>query len=128
MVTIERAWREKNEMAAIGEFIQLFRQLKLSPSQIWGDDDGAGKPMIARFHKLGWPINRFHAGARALKDTDYFNRGAEVWGDGGKALKDGTIILPQDKVMAGQMICRQRITRSDGRFQASTRRRCGTVA
>jgi hypothetical protein len=47
-VRIAKAWREVNEMVAIGEFIALFREQNLKPHQIYGDNAGAGKPMIAR--------------------------------------------------------------------------------
>ena len=48
-VTVKRAWREVNEMVAVGEFIAMFREERLRPEQIWGDNAGFGKPIMARF-------------------------------------------------------------------------------
>lgn len=120
-VRIVRAWREANEMAAIGEFIQLFRREGLEASEIWGDNCGAGKPMVARFHESGWPINRFNAGETAFNDRDYLNRGAEVWEAAGRAVAKGEVIMPDDSHLRAQLVCRKRLVDSRGRMKCEAK-------
>ena len=117
-VEIVRAWREKDEMRACGQFVMHFRQQGLEASQIWGDNAGAGKPMIAYLNSIGWPINTFNAGERAQNDRDYANRGSEIWETAGRAVKRAEIILPEDPILHGQMTSRKRITDNIGRFMA----------
>ena len=118
-----RCWREHDEMAAIGQFITLFREQKLVPEQIFGDSAGAGKPMIARFHEVGWPINKFNGGNEAYRSSDYMNRNAEVWQMAGDEIKRGRIDLDPDEKLHMQMVDRFRSADSRG---ASARRARGT--
>lgn len=120
-IRIVKAWRESNEMAAIGEFIREFRDLGLTPSEIWGDNCGAGKPMIARFYEVGWPINRFNAGETALNDNEFLNRGAEVWESASREVAKGTVILPDDSTLRAQLVARKRLVDSRGRFKAESK-------
>lgn len=120
-VRIVRAWREPNEMAAIGEFIQLFQREGLKAEEIYGDNCGAGKPMIARFHEVGWFINRFNAGESAFNDREFLNRGAEVWEMAGREIGKGTIIIPDDSATRAQLVSRKRLVDSKGRFQCESK-------
>jgi hypothetical protein len=121
MTRIVRAWRESNEMAAIGEFIREFKALGLDPSEIYGDNGGAGKPMIARFHEVGWPINRYNAGENAIRDDDYANRSAEVWDTAAREVAKGSIILPDDPALKAQLVARKRLVDSRGRLKAESK-------
>jgi hypothetical protein len=49
-------WRERDTMSAVGKFILQLRQAGLEPAQVWGDDGGAGRPMIGALTQAGWPI------------------------------------------------------------------------
>ncbi len=120
-VEIVKAWREVNEMAAIGEFIREFRKLELSPEEIYGDNAGAGKPMVARFHEVGWPINRFNAGETAFNDADFCNRGAEVWESAGREVAKGAVILPNDPTLVAQLTSRKRTMDSKGRIKCESK-------
>lgn len=120
-VRIAKAWRETNEMAAIGEFIREFRNLGLTPEEIYGDNCGAGKPMIARFAEVGWSINRFNAGEQAFNDSEYLNRGAEVWDTSSRSVSRGDIILPDDSLLRAQLVSRKRLVDSRGRFKAESK-------
>lgn len=120
-VRIVRAWREANEMAAIGEFIQLFRQEGLTAAEIWGDVCGAGKPMVARFAEVGWTINRFNAGETAFDDANFANRGAEVWEAAAREVAAGRVILPDDQTTRAQLVSRKRLVDSRGRFKAESK-------
>lgn len=120
-VRIEHAWRESNEMAAIGEFISLFRKNSLKPEEIYGDNAGAGKPMIARFEEVGWPINRFNAGESAHDDRDFFNRGAEVWETASREISKRSSIIPDDPMLKAQLSSRKRTMDSRGRIKCETK-------
>jgi hypothetical protein len=121
-VRLVRCWREHDEMAAIGQFITLFREQKLQPEQIFGDAAGAGKPMIARFHEVGWAINKFNGGNEAYRSFDYMNRNAEVWQMGGEEVKRGKIDLDPDEKLHMQMVDRFRSADSKGRISAESKR------
>lgn len=120
-VRLIRAWKEVNEMAAIGDFIRLFRAEGLEAHEIWGDNAGAGKPMIARFHEVGWPINRFNGVAPAMRDADYADRNAEVWEDAGRAIKKGEVVIPDDAKLHTQMVSRNRTADSRGRIKCESK-------
>jgi hypothetical protein len=120
-VRIVKAWRESNEMAAIGEFIREFRSAGLTPSEIYGDNCGAGKPMIARFSEVGWPINRFNAGETAYNDREFLNRGAEVWESASREVAMGNVILPDDSSLRAQFVSRKRLVDSRGRFKCEAK-------
>lgn len=120
-VRIVRAWREVNEMAAIGEFIRMFRAEGLTAEEIYGDNCGAGKPMVARFHEVGWPINRFNAGESPFDDRNFTNRGAEVWESAGREVAAGRVILPDDSKLRAQLVCRKREVDSRGRFKCESK-------
>jgi phage terminase large subunit len=112
-----RCWKEQNEMAAIGDFITMFRSEGLEAHQIWGDNAGAGKPMIARFHEVGWPINRFNGQLPAFRETEYADKNAEVWETGGRDIKAGKVVIPDDPKLHRQMTSRNRTADSRGRIK-----------
>lgn len=120
-VTLVRCWREVNEMVAVGEFITLFRDEALRPDQIWGDNAGAGKPIIARFHELGWPINRFNGGAEAQRPSDFVNRVAEICEMSGREISRGKVDLPNDAKLHEQLTTRKRGATPDGRIKAESK-------
>ncbi len=116
-VELIRCWKDTDEMRAVGTFIRLFREQGLTADQIWADNAGAGKPMIARFHELGWEINRFNGGTRAQNDQEYYDRNTEVWEEAGRAIKKGEVSLPNDPILHRQMLSKQRWVMSDGRYR-----------
>jgi hypothetical protein len=118
---IVRAWREANEMVAVGEFIREFRSLGFIPEEIYGDNGGAGKPMIARFHELGWPINRYNAGEEAIQSEDFANRSAEVWEMAGREVANGKVIIPDDPALRAQLVSRKRFADSKGRIKCESK-------
>jgi hypothetical protein len=108
-------------MAAIGEFIRLFRKEGLTADEIYGDNCGAGKPMVARFQELGWSIHRFNAGETAFNDRDFLNRGAEVWETAGREVAAGRVILPDDASLRSHLVCRKREVDSKGRIKCESK-------
>ena len=120
-VSLARCWKETNEMAAVGHFILLFREHGLEATQIYGDNAGAGKPMVAAFHEAGWNIGRFNGGSPAQRDTDYTDRNAEVWETAGREIKRGRMILPKDARLHEQMVNRFRTADAKGRIKAESK-------
>ena len=124
-VRIVAAWREKDTMRAVGEFIRLFRQHGLTQDNVQhcaaGDNCGLGAVMIDRMHELGWCIQRDDAGARADDPERYVNRSAETWGEGAKAIEAGQWIIADDEQLEAQLISRKQKPRSDGRLQLESK-------
>lgn len=122
---IVAAWRESDTMRGCGEFIRLFRTLGLTPERVVeavaGDNGGGGHVMLDRMHELGWPVRRDNAGDRADNAEHYFNRSAETWIEGGKAIERGEIILPDDDTLTAQLTSRRAVPRSDGRMQLESK-------
>ena len=115
-ITIAKAWRERDEMAAIGEFIRLFNKHGLRPNQIAGDNGGAGKPMVNRFRECGWNINGVNNNAKAINSTEYSNIGSEIWWEGRKKIINGEVILPVDDDLLLQLTQRRGKTASNGKL------------
>jgi phage terminase large subunit len=73
------AWVERNTMAAVGRFLQLFRKHGLEPGQVYGDGSGLGIPMCDAIEAAGFNMERVNNGTPAYDDHLYANRGAEMW-------------------------------------------------
>jgi hypothetical protein len=55
-------------MAAVGQFIRMFREEGLVPRR-YGDNAGAGKPMVAAFHgQVGDPALQRRGGSISSSD------------------------------------------------------------
>jgi phage terminase large subunit len=109
-------WRERDTMSAVGRFILEFRRAGLEASQIWGDDGGAGRPMIDAFAQSGWRINRFNFGSRANDELAYVSRGAEAWANFGRQVTTSEIVLIRDEVLISQLTTRKSVFDSRGRI------------
>jgi phage terminase large subunit len=120
-VELIRCWKQSDEMAAVGEFIVEFRRLGLKPEEIWGDNAGAGKPMVARFSEVGWPINRFNGKESAYNDRDFCNRNAEIWEEAGRMIGKRDVILPDDSRLRAQLTNRKRDHDSRGRMKCESK-------
>ena len=120
-VEIIKSWREKNTMAAVGKFIELFRSEKLSPREISGDDSGLGKPICDRLKEEGWPIRRINNGARARDARHYVNKGTEIWAIGARMIENCEIILPSDDTLLAQLSSRRASLNSKGQLQLESK-------
>jgi phage terminase large subunit len=125
-VWIEKAWRDPNTMSAVGQFVLLFSKLKkeigLQPYEIEGDADGLGKPMLDRIVESGWNILPFRGGDDPLVDREYFNRIAEVWGLGTRAIQRQELIFKEhDDELMTQLINRKSKVHSSGKFWIETK-------
>jgi len=107
-IEIIKAWHEKNTMSGCGQFITMFNELKLKPEWISADAGGMGKVWCDRFDELGWPVNRVDFGSKPNNKQLYFNRIAEIWGDGARMIEDKKYILPKnDEVLKQQITSRK---------------------
>lgn len=126
-VWIEKAWRESNPMAAVGEILSILNRLskpppmgiRLRPSEVEGDADGLGITMCSAIEEGGWPIIRFHGNAKPLCNPEYGNRISEVWTDGtiGIRKKEWIIGKPGQRVdeeLKAQIINRKAARNSKG--------------
>lgn len=124
-VWIEAAWREKNTMAAVGEFVsrlnKLRREIGLQPEEVEGDADGMGIVFCHALAEAGWPIGEFHGGAqprfspgRTSDQGDYYNLIAEVWTEGTESIRRREWLLPDDDELKGQLVSRKTKRNSKG--------------
>ncbi|HEY4360324.1 MAG TPA: hypothetical protein VGN17_05125 [Bryobacteraceae bacterium] len=88
-------WREKDSMAAVARFIQLFKEYKLKPSEVWAGADGIDIPICDAFDKAGWALNRVNANAK-VNDEAYDNVAAQQWYGLGRAIERMEVGLPPD--------------------------------
>lgn len=120
-VEIVAAWRETDTMKAVGKFIMLFREQKLTPEQISADEGGLGIVMCDRLAENGWPVNRVNNGSAADKPEAYANKGAEIWFEGRVQIEKGEIILPNDPELIAQLTSRRGWPDSKGRLQLESK-------
>jgi phage terminase large subunit len=119
-VWIEKAWQNRNTMAAVGEFISIFsrlqREIGLTPEMIDGDADGLGLPMVHALAEAGWPIGEWHGGAAPRFDENYTNAVSEAWNGLANQIERKEIILPNDEELKGQLLGRKTKRNSRGKL------------
>lgn len=121
-VRIAAAWRERNTMAALGEFIAHFRRLGLRPEEISADGDGLGAPMLDRLAEMGWPLRRLRNGTQASEPKAYFNFGAETWFAGADRIKRREVILADlDDETRAQLLGRRMSVDQQGRLKCESK-------
>lgn len=116
---IEAGWREKNTMAAVGEFVsrlnKLRREIGLQPEEVEGDADGMGIVFCHALAEAGWPVGEFHGGAAPrFTSGDYYNLIAEVWTEGTESIRKREWILDADDELKGQLVSRKTKRNSKG--------------
>lgn len=120
-VWIEKKWKERDTMAAVGEFVALFNKLRrehgFEATDISGDADGLGLPMIHRLREVGWPINEFHGGSAPRFEDGYKNAVTEAWGEGAAKIKRKEIMLPADLDLKSQVLSRRCRRNSSGKME-----------
>jgi hypothetical protein len=115
-VEIAAVWREADTARAIGKFIQLFREHKLDPPHISGDEGGLGRVFCDALAEAGYSIERVNNGAPANNAHGYANRGAEIWFEGRTLIEKRRVILPDDRELFGQLTTRRGWPDSKGRL------------
>lgn len=125
-VRIVAAWRERNTMQAIGQFIDQFRKLGLAPADVArmvsGDEGGMGKVILDRMGEMGWHLQRVNNGSTAEDKESYRNRGAEMWFEAARKFELGRVILEgADEETVSQLTERLGFTPSDGRREVESK-------
>ena len=103
----------------VERFIGIFLRLGYSPGdagKISGDEGGGGKLVLDALEQRGWYLNRVNNGATAADSDHYANVAAEMWFEGGKQIHAKTYVLPQDKLMRGQMLNRKQLVNKKGKL------------
>jgi phage terminase large subunit len=118
---IAKAWREIDTAQACREFVRIFKEYHLSPSAIWGDNSGLGKPMIDTLAEMGWRINRVDNGSGANQPESYSNRGSEIWFEAAHMIDRCEFILPDDPLFFEQATSRRREYDSKIRLRAESK-------
>lgn len=122
---IEHKWVEPNEMAAVGDFVRLFKKLQreigLKEEEIDGDGDGLGGPMVRRIQELGWNIGDFHGGSAARFNNRYADSWSEAWGETAGRIKASDIILARDGDFQSQILGRKIKPISSGKMKLETK-------
>jgi len=126
-VWIDSAWKERNTITAIGEFVarlnKLRREIGLQPHEVEGDADGMGIVFCQALAEAGWPVQQFHGGAEPTSSyEDYKNRIAEVWTEGTNAIRKREWILPRDEELKAQIISRRSGRDEKGRLTIESKK------
>lgn len=112
VITIEDTFHCDNLHGICDRFVQNFRRLNLSPSDVGiisGDEGGGGKLIMDELDRRGWYLNRVQNGAAAVDSEHYANTAAEIWYEGGKHITMKTFVLPNDRVLRGQLLNRKQV-------------------
>lgn len=120
-VEVVKAWRERNTMAAVGEFIRSFREQDLHANEISGDGSGLGKPICDRLKEEGWAIRPVNNGARASEPDLYVDVAAETWAKGARTIEEREVILPDDDLLHAQLTSRKSTLNSRGQIQLESK-------
>lgn len=116
---IIKEWKDRDTMNASRTFANeldiLKREYGITQSDVSGDDDGLGKPMIDRLSELGWNINRFHGGS-AAKDTSCKNLITDYWLNGCKKIRNRSIIMPNNQELKLQLTSRKSYMNQSGKL------------
>jgi phage terminase large subunit len=115
-------WKDVDPMRSVGQFIKLFIERDLQPSEIYGDAGGMGIPILARFVELGWPINPVNNESEAIDSVRYPSLGAEMWHNGALKLGGMSYIIPNDPVLFEQLTCRRAKPTSDAILGIETKK------
>lgn len=76
----------------------------IKPEAINVDCTGVGSGVADRLLELGYPVNRVHFGERAIEDQLYAIRRDEMWGEMQRWLEDAPNELPEDQVLASDLV------------------------
>lgn len=123
-IKIIKVWKDKDTMNASRTFINeldaLKKEYNISASDVTGDDDGLGKPMIDRIHELGWTINRFHGNSTA-KDTTCKNLITDYWINACRKIRNLSIIMPNSQELKLQLTSRKSYMNQTGKLQLESK-------
>lgn len=113
-ITIEAAWREKEEFANVGRFMHHFKRIGVKEDQVFGD--ASAKRTCDLLAEAGWNIHRKDFGSLSEIKASYKSWGAQAWLELGTAIEKCEVILPRDEPLKKQLCSRQRVWLRDGRM------------
>jgi hypothetical protein len=108
------AWRSKDTMHSVGNFLTLFRKLNLQSYQV-GGDEGYGHQLMDRMQEQGFYLQRFNNGSPAKRSDIYANLSAEWWSTVGQLIERRQIMIPNDEKLIAQLTSRRKLYDSKGR-------------
>jgi phage terminase large subunit len=108
------AWRSKDTMHSVGNFLTLFRKLNLQSYQV-GGDEGYGHQLMDRMQEQGFYLQRFNNGSPAKRSDIYANLSAEWWSTVGQLNERQQIMIPNDEKLIAQLTSRRKLYDSKGR-------------
>lgn len=73
------------------------------PAIINVDCTGVGSGVADRLIELGYKVQRVHFGSRAIREEQFKDRRAEMYGEGKEWLENEPCMLPDDDVLAGEI-------------------------
>ncbi|WP_425404465.1 terminase [Hwanghaeella sp.] len=71
------------------------------PDAVFVDGGGVGGGVVDALRRMHFPVTEVLFGSKALRDTEYANRRAEMWGEMRKWLQTGC--LPEDRELADDL-------------------------
>jgi phage terminase large subunit len=108
------AWRHRDTMHSVGKFLNWFRKLKLSGSQI-GGDEGYGHQLMDRMQEEGFFLRRVNNGTPAKRADLYANTSVEWWSIVGQLIERRIIRIPNDEKLIAQLTSRRKLYGSKGK-------------
>lgn len=128
LVALE-AWREADEMAAVGQFIMRFRKHGLRAEDVWGDEGGdIGATMLKLLADAGWKINRMNFGRPAFNKAVYVSWGSEAWHEFGRRVTKCEVRfdLPrEDEILRAQLTTRKHHVQREGKLALEDKHEMG---
>ena len=121
-LTSMEAWREADEMAAAGQWIQRFHKRGLRAGGIWGDIGGSiGKKMCDILAASKWSIGRVNFGQPAGEDQVYLSWASEAWHELAKKVDQCQVILPEDDLLTQQLTARKHVLNNRGKLELESK-------
>lgn len=94
-------WHGRSTMETVG---LVAREADVwNPDLINVDCTGVGSGVADRLIELGYPVQRVHFGARAIREEQFKDRRAEMYGEAKEWLEDLPNQIPDDDVLAGEL-------------------------
>lgn len=100
------AFRYDDTTKATDHIKMLMRKYKLLPENVNADDGGVGKAMLDQLARDGYEFKRVRNESKPRNSLLYGNRGAELWFNYARLLKEGQLVLLDDAVQTNQLSSR----------------------
>lgn len=115
------SWKSSNPKNSAGRFIQWFRKLKLTGSQITGDSGGLGVGFLYDLQEAGYYIRGLNNGAPAKDSERYCNLAAELWDRFSTLVENKRVILPNNERLMAELSNRRREYDGKGRIRLESK-------